>query len=490
MLRLPVELLELIFSSVDKEGLRSLFHTSRVCRTVAPPHLLSRYHLSMDTVHSGVISILPGQFFLIPIIYHIHPIQELIIATEKPPLDQLVSILRELPPIPNVVLSGQTLCPNIIAVAALIATLSRDSRDPVVGVGWTTVILSLPRHSAPLKKALWPTPLPRLRISSPADTARDIIWGILLALPLLLILLTSSIYNIYVLIDWICRRVFKFGPPMDQVQRIVQDLEIMAGNPMRLQTLSASDTQFTLVTFTGDSSLTIPRIPGLTRAMSSAVLAALDLGTGTLRLLKIERNAALDLSALLSFLHRHGALTDVTLRPDALHHASLSDVVIPSAYDGHLTLLTAPAAYIPPLLRFERRITHLTITDANARPHHLPTVLAALAANPTPPPISLQLDLSPPAHTLPWRVAGAHDIEVATALPSVRRLVVSLAYKMQFVARDVEAFPRWLERCFPALVYLQLPRQAVSARQQVALRAALAAQYTAFAALSEGLFFV
>ncbi|KAJ7148364.1 hypothetical protein C8R46DRAFT_1231372 [Mycena filopes] len=485
MLRLPVELLELIFSFVDKEGLRSLFHTSRVCRALVPPHLLSRYQLSLAKVRSGVVSIPQGQVFLVPIIYRIHPIQELSIPRERP-LDPLVSILRELPPIPNVILcKAHIISPNLVAVSALIAASSRNGRDPVVGVG-RTVVLSLPRHGAPLKKGLWPTPLPRLSISSPADTARDIVLGILLALPFLLVLLISSICNIYVGIEWICRRALT--PPMDQVQRIAQDFQNMVGNSMRLQTLAASGTQFTLVTFTGDSSLTIPRIPGLNRAMSSAVLTALDLGTETLRTLTIENNAALDLSALLSFLHRHGALTDVTVRPGALNDASLSDAfIIPPAYDGHLTLLTAPAVYIPPLLRFERRITHLTVTDANTRPHHLPSVLAALAANPAPPPISLQLDLSPPARTLPWRVAGE---AASTALPSVRRLVLSLAYKMQFTARDVEVFPRWLERCFPALVYLQLPRQAVSARQQVALRAALAAQYTAFAGLSEGLFFV
>ncbi|KAJ7184969.1 hypothetical protein C8R46DRAFT_1186218 [Mycena filopes] len=484
MLRLPVELVELIFSFVDKEGLRSLFYVSRFCRALAPPHLLSRYHFSMAKVRSGVINLPPGAYFLVPVIYRIHPIQELIIPAEKRRLDLLVSVLRELPPIPNVVLRGHIFSAKSIPIATLIATLSRNGRDPVVVVG-RGLALSLPRHGAPLKKRLWLIPLPRLSTSSLASTAEDIAWGILLALPFLLVLLISSICNIYVVIDWICRRAFT--APMDLVKRIVQDLEPTVGSSMRLQTLlPASSTRFTLVTFTGTSSLTIARMPGLGRAMLAAILTALDLGTQTLQVLTIHTNTGLDLSALTSFIHRHSKLTDVKLKDGALHRASLSDgAVIPPGYEGHITRLVAPAAYIAPILRFERRIADLTITNANARPRDLER---ALAAGPTPLPSFLQLDLAPPARTLPWR-AAVRDIEAAAAVsahPSVRRLTLNFAPTMQLSARDVEALPRWLGRCFPALVYLQVRvGEGVSAGQQVALREALAAGYTGFAGLTE-----
>ncbi|KAJ7032594.1 hypothetical protein C8F04DRAFT_1107322 [Mycena alexandri] len=471
MLNLPVELLEIIFSFVDREGIRALFQVSRFVRELTLRHLLSRYHLRMADVHSGIINLPPGAHFLLPIIYSISPIQELIIPAEKRRLARLVSILHELPPIPQVLIRGHIYATKNITAAALIAALSRNGRDPVVLVGLGKVTLSLPRRGVPLRRGLWLTPLPEFRRSSLAAATEDLFWGSLLALPFVLVLIIASICNVYVTVEWLWRRCFT--PPLNQVARIMEDLGAMTGNSMHIQTLfaSANQNQFTLVTFAGDTALQIPRIPRFSRAMSTAVIRSLDLGY-KLRVLTVGVDAEVDLSALLSLIHRHDALTELTLKTGALHSRSYSAEPLPPPYLGQIDRVATPAVYVPHLLRVERRLTTLIITPAPG-PRHLSRALVAISAHPGPLLSVLTLYLRPPAHNLPWRVA--RDVEAESASHSIRRLILNVALK--FTAQDVESLPRWLGR-FPALVHLEIRGGAVNSTQQPELREAIAATYT------------
>ncbi|KAJ7756587.1 hypothetical protein B0H16DRAFT_687172 [Mycena metata] len=473
MLNLPVELLETIFSFVDREGIRALFQVSRFLRELTLRHLLSRYHLRMTDVRSGIINLPPGAHFLLPILHSISPIQELTIPAEKRRLARLVSILHELPQIPQVLIRGHIYATSNITAAALIAVLSRNGRDPIVLVGLGKVTLSLPRRGVPLKKRLWLIPLPEVRRYSFAVAIKDLFWASILGLPFVLVLIIASICNIYVTVEWLWRRAST--PPLDLVSRIMQDLGVMTGNSMRIQTLFAlgNKNQFTLVTFAGDTALHIPRIPRFSRAMSTAVLESLDLGY-KLRKLTIDVDASVDLSALISCLHRHEAHTELTLRTGALHAPSLSAESPPASYSGRLDRLSTPAVYVPHLLRVERLLTTLTITPAPG-PRHLSRALSAIAAHPGPLLSVLAVYLRPPAHNLPWRLAADRDVEAASAnFHSIRRLILNVALK--FTAQDVELLPRWLGR-FPALEHFEIRGGAVSSSQQPELREAITTTY-------------
>ncbi|KAJ7017347.1 hypothetical protein C8F04DRAFT_1156619 [Mycena alexandri] len=135
MLRLPVELWEIIFSFVDDEkGIRALFQVSRFLRQLVMPHLLLRHNITIAEVLSGIIHLSCGAEFLVPTLSSINPIQELTIPAERRSLERLLSILREHPRIPQLLILGGIPTESKPSIAALIAMHTRNN-NPIVIVG-------------------------------------------------------------------------------------------------------------------------------------------------------------------------------------------------------------------------------------------------------------------------------------------------------------------------------------------------------------------
>lgn len=127
----PPELLDIIFSFLDCEGLWVLARVSRGFQCIALSHLFASYNLSASQVHSGFLS-LPGQAsFLIPRIYRIHPIQKLAILRGTLPVRSLISVLAVIPRILYVTICPSTPTLTTREVASLIALLCSVT-DPVI----------------------------------------------------------------------------------------------------------------------------------------------------------------------------------------------------------------------------------------------------------------------------------------------------------------------------------------------------------------------
>ncbi|KAJ6566758.1 hypothetical protein B0H19DRAFT_1257946 [Mycena capillaripes] len=416
----------------------------------------------MPQIRSGAVCVPEGAYRLLPTIYRIHPIDKLTIPPTRQHifLGALPDILGAIPQIPDVVISG----PAYISfgMAKLIANLSRGGTDSVVFVGMGFVRVSHPQQPPPIR---W-VQAPRLLL----DSLRDVLWAVILIMPFILLYAIIISINLYRIFNWIYRRVF--GPPWDHTARIAADL--MHVDTTRIQTVSGPGAaQFSLVTSSDAHGplLTIHPLT-LSLAQSTALLAALDLKEHLISL-TVWTDCALNLSSLLSFVHRHHLLSQLILRPGAIDPASLPQEPIARTHPGRITFLKAPAGEIPHILPTERCVETLVISPASD-PKALSLALTAIAA------LShddarlreLTLDFTRPKRTtkkLPWRTDP--DVEAASVLHGVVQL--KLIGQFKYRAADALDLPRWLGR-FPQLQRLEFYRASVPVAERAALAQAIA----------------
>ncbi|KAJ7756595.1 hypothetical protein B0H16DRAFT_1458050 [Mycena metata] len=378
MLPLPPELLQLILSILDHYDLWVLVQVSRFFQQLALPSLLSRHKITPLQIHSG---------------------SHLTIQSEGLSLHGLAHIIRDIPPIPDVLLRVRVERFEDPELTEIVATLSRRGRDPIV-VAHGSLDISHPRSA------------PRLQ-------------------------------------DWTYHRVL--GPSWNQAQRIAADFAWLSADSIRIQTiLVPGASQFTLLTVpaTAHHLLYFPKLLGFSSAGSKALLGALDV-TYAPESLVVESDCGLDLHALLALAERHPSIRWLTLQSGLLDSASLHSSVAANSHSTRITCLRAPAKYIPHVWPFLPGITYLDI-DVVGNPSQLAEALGVIAAS------SARLSglflsfgwLRPPRQSLPWRSAAS---------PPLMHGIAQLTIYANFVysARDAEGLPRWLA-LFPDLERVEL----------------------------------
>ncbi|KAJ7624116.1 hypothetical protein DFH06DRAFT_1481707 [Mycena polygramma] len=455
MLELAPELQDIIFSLLDRKDLWSLLQVSRPFRKIAQFPLLLRYNIPASQIYSGSVTLPSDAYFLLPLIYHIHPILKLTIAPGGLRMRILPSAFAAVPPISDITVSGALYPHGDFDVARLIVAASpmRDGRGTVIIAGQGAVRLSQYRRVAPIM--FWPIPTMN--------------WGIACTtlaclIPFLTSFLVALIVNAYLSLTWLWRRVL--GPEWDSNARIASELTVLGGPAsLRVQIVAVSgETPFTLATFSNFtlSYITLNHFPTLSSAHHTALLATLDL-TAELRFLIVKRNCSLDLSALLGFIRRHGLLHKLILETGAIDSASLTTEPPSDTSGGQITSLSSPAIYIPSILATQRSVTHLTITSWA----HVSQLARALKAAASEHRVhTLTLHLERPRywrHTLPWRTN--RDPEEAAPLPSVRHL--ALVGQSDYEA-NIQGLAHWLGN-FPPLVSVEFRGQMMPLRQRVAL---------------------
>ncbi|KAJ7764289.1 hypothetical protein B0H16DRAFT_1883551 [Mycena metata] len=451
MLPLPPELLQLILSILDHRDLWVLVQVSRFFQQLALPSLLSRHNITPLQIHSGSVCVRPGAYFLIPRIYFMRPIQHLTIQSEGLSLHGLAHIIRDIPPIPDVLLRVRVERFEDPELAEIVATLSRGGRDTIV-VAHGSIKVSHPR-SAPRIQGLRYIGGPWTVEMSSLDGWLWL-WGCIIYLPILFMAIAINImellYNLYLVAVWTYRRFL--GPPWDQAQRIAADFDWVSGDSIRIRTiLVPGASQFMLLTVpqTVDGNLLyLPGLPGFCSAQSRALLAALSV-TDAPESLYVETDCGLDLYALLALAEHHPSIAWLTLRSGSLNTTSLRSSVAANSHPTRIKSLRAPPKYIPHVWPFLPGITYLDI-DVAGDPSQLAEALAAIAASTTQ---LSELFLSfgrpgPRRQSLPWRGA---------AFPPLMRGIARLTIYADFVYsdRDAEGLPRWLAR-FPDLNRIEM----------------------------------
>ncbi|KAJ7184814.1 hypothetical protein C8R46DRAFT_1209005 [Mycena filopes] len=478
---LPVEVLERIFALADTNDVRALFQVSRLLRSVTAWELLSRYDLSMTQIYSGKIHLSTGTYFLIPNIYRIHPIRELVVPADNRCRLELLAVITSRFPIPRVCIFGEISQED--KPWLVICAMSRNGQDPIVFVG-RDIVLSLPCRIIPFKERLWESPATEVALdklsawiycigtSCPGFCAYPIFWCIAFAIPLVLILIFDLIYKAWVLMDWLYQ--YLFAPPLDPSVRIAADMarlrrkfdgELSRWSSMIVQTVPTSDNiSLTLVTIRDHRylRLRIRPIPELSSAMWTSVLHSLDFDP-SLRDVTVTVNAALPLSPFLAFLRLHSdrqIALDVELEPGALSIPHKSNPYAQRYHLQSIRAFTAPAAYISPLLAGGCRFQRLTLTTTD----DLSEVLNALAAQEDSELHTLKLQICHRAQ-LPWNTNEHGDVE-APAVPSVGHIVLDFSFRCR--AADLDGFSHWLAR-FPALAFVHVFGQELTLPQRTTL---------------------
>ncbi|KAJ7184898.1 hypothetical protein C8R46DRAFT_467794 [Mycena filopes] len=451
MLTLPLELVGEIISFLSPTDLRSLVQVCATLRALATLPLLCAYGISPSQIHSGSVCVADGVYFLIPMIYNIHPIQKLQILPLFP-LRVLADVLDTLPPIPDVLVSGRLIREDL-GVRRVIAASFRAVDGPaiVVNEGRFWAIHGAQSHSRPVQSLVGWNARPRTAFAN-----RDFLSVLILNMPFVLMSIISTVYHL----------VLDILAPEDRKLRIPTHLPnsmSTRSTAMHIQIVSVpGGGQLLLVLFSSDTRtrLSIPRLPGISPAQMTAVLAALQI-EDRMPSLTVTTNAAIKPHALLDFVRRHPSLREVTLEPGALSliPASPNETSLIDA-GSWVQSVCAPAEYIPHILPIVRYLEEFTITFLY--PAHLASALANLTATH----LNLQtLTLNfgrPSAHApMPWHSAP-HPIAVVAGeggmqtLPSVRYLDLVGEFDGYSHAQvDVTGLPLWLAR-FPALVRLQL----------------------------------
>ncbi|KAJ7764206.1 hypothetical protein B0H16DRAFT_441244 [Mycena metata] len=381
-----------------------------------------------------------------------HPIQKLqITCTCQRPLGVISDIVATVPQIPDVLMRGIQK-EEVDVVTKLIATLSRDGKDLVILAGRRTLAISRPRHGRT------PSPGSQFRpFGRPHLSAMNIILFIWFIGPILLAFLVVGVIDAFILIAWLYHRLFR--PPWDQAARIAADLGSMWGRTMRIQRvdLSGTNNRFTLVTFSSPlvSSMTIPRLPTLSRPHCFALLTTLDLGD-RLTVLNISANCNFGLTELLVFLRRHRNLAKVTPNSGAISAPAVALDPQLQPHSGRIRILDAPAAYLSLILpHLAHSVADLNISSTT-NPIELTRAFDVIAALPVDAALSnLTLHLGKSrlgSRTLPWRID--RDVEAAEApLRKITRL--HLYAQFNYRATDAQRISRWLTR-FPDLLTLEL----------------------------------
>ncbi|KAJ6453251.1 hypothetical protein C8R47DRAFT_1168403 [Mycena vitilis] len=472
MLNLPPELLDVIFSCLEKGDLWTVIHVSQLLRQVGLLPFLSIYGVSRSCVVSGAVLIPQGAHFLIPMIHRVQPICRLTILGGP----RLCSpdLLSTVPIIPDVtirfsrfMMAAQTVRPGIIQteIPGILVTLSRNGMDPVVIVGNDAVRVSHRRRTFAVE---W-FPMPYLR--PPTFSSLSNVPGcIAVFLLVVLVFVFNGFINFCLSIAWLYRYTLQ---PWDPATRITADLGVIPqyGCTIRIQTITVPGAvQFTLATFPPHHQLTLDRLPNLSSAQYVALLASLDL-KDDLHVLTV-RPRWRHFPAVVDFIRRHPLLHTLTVFSESFDPASLAANHMPYTIHGNITTLTAPAAYIPYILPADRSITDMTIFP----PGDLLTLSIALDAIAALPlrdsrTVSHRLKLQLSARrckSLPWVSATAREAEAGV---KAVRGITHLELEVQFRGRcvDVAGFPGWLARRFPDLLKLGIRGLAISIPEQVAL---------------------
>ncbi|KAJ7738178.1 hypothetical protein B0H16DRAFT_1891481 [Mycena metata] len=429
MLRLPPELMAIVFSLLDAEDLFALVRVSGGLRRLAILPLALRHNITAAQIRAGT---------------------KLCITTEQAQLQvaRIPQILATIPPIPDVLLDGP-ICAASVHVPKLISTLSRNGTVVVIG-GVLTV--SQPRFVAPMRVMLWPHGCGPVSLEG-------IISAICLAGPWLIVILITAIVDLCAMIvDWLYRRFL--GPRWNQAKRIALDLHGMIGQqPMHIRTVAISDDKWlTLLTFPGSRAplLRIPFLPTLAPAKYSAIISNLALHNN-LTSLVISANCALRIDELLELVGRHPNLATLTLESGAL--SSHSPVPGPPQGEstGRIVSLTTPAVYIPHILPHQHSVVELNISyvDNIQELQAAFSAIAGISERDAPlSTLSLHLGRSGPGlkkRMLPWRFP--RDVEAEAPLRDIRCLALYMPL-FRYSSVDAEGLPLWLLR-FPDLTRVQ-----------------------------------
>jgi hypothetical protein len=299
---------------------------------------------------------------------------------------------------------------------------------------------------------------------------------LVLWIPWLILCAIVEIVNVYRSLAWLYRRVF--GPPWDPITRIEEEVGWSYRSSMRIQSVSGPGVaSFAVVTFSNPtlSWFTISRLPTLSSAEYTALLAVLDL-KDDLGFLTIMADCALNLPTLFAFVRRHRLLHNLALESGAIDPASLTEEAILNVHPGRLTSLSSPAAYIPYILPTEPDVQYLTIDSTGDGPE-LAQALATLASSDTASTLStLTLNFTRRG-IFPWRLGfpwrATLDPEADLPLRGVKHLV--LIWHIKYGKADVRGLPRWLAFRFPALVSLEVRGGLVPVAKQAALVQAIVA---------------
>ncbi|KAJ6566695.1 hypothetical protein B0H19DRAFT_1257886 [Mycena capillaripes] len=430
MLNLPPEPQDIILSLLDKEDLWRLGEASRAFRKVALLPLLWRYNISASQIYSGSVTLSGEAYFLVPMIYDIHPIHKLSIIPGKSPLKGITSALAMFPLIPAIRISSALYANADPNVAKLIAMSSRG---------------------------FWGNPL----VMPSSFDCSDFFFMPFLILFAINVFLVLGVVNTYLSLTWVYHRIF--GPEWDRTARIAADLDNVECNSLCIQIISFPEApQLILSTFTSPmlGYITISHLPTLSPA----------------HLLLVKRDSGLNFPGLLGFIRRYLLLNVLTFEPGAIEAASLGAAAV-SGCRGQITTLFSPTIYIPYILQMERSVAILTITSA-VHGTELTHALSTIASAPDSKIHTLTLKLKRPGNRrqiFPWR--ANFDLETDASLCGVRHLALVAQFKFNYNDADAHGFPCWLGR-FPALVSVEFrglpvprPRQGTLVMDILASRA-------------------
>ncbi|KAJ7479153.1 hypothetical protein FB451DRAFT_173877 [Mycena latifolia] len=459
MLRLPNELLELIFLPLPKRDLWALTRVSYRLRRITLFLFLARYNISEEQIRSGVLSVSAEWCFLVIVAAHIHPLRKLEIvrgrfARELPGI--LPAVLAALPPIPDIVVhNSYEQFMNRVAMAKILAASCQRPTPTLAFVGRGTVSVSTHR---PIRPVCWKSiPCAAIRTASPCAPCSSLIAEFLsLALVAFGYLLCGAV-NIGEAVSCIYRHVIRVR--WDLEDRITTDMGPVHAHWMRIQTLLPETAQqFTLVTFgsANDECLTIPALSALTEDQRSALIATVELPRH-LQTLTISEGANSPLADVMNCVRRHPQLRTLDFAQCSVSPVSVVD----RNTAGRITTLTAPVAYIPAILQAEPNVHHLSITFPEPKLGHsalnIPSCLDALdaiASLPGTHPICLTLSFTKASITgceLPWHFQ-------APSRPLQR--VIGLTFFTDGAPGavvDIELLGRWLAACFPTLTRICAP---------------------------------
>ncbi|KAJ7479434.1 hypothetical protein B0H11DRAFT_1276006 [Mycena galericulata] len=208
MLNLPPELQNIILSFLDSTDLWLLLQVSRSFRQLIISPLLLRCNISPSQINLGSISLPEEAYFLIPLIYHIHPIQKLSIVPGRnnQALWGLPSVLSQIPQIPDVSICGVTHANVNSNVARLLTDSSRGGKDPLVIIGLGSLFVSRPRYAAPMKKLTI-----NITLAASLWSPRGVLYAIIACVPFIIICIITAVVNAYRILAWLFHAAV--GPP-------------------------------------------------------------------------------------------------------------------------------------------------------------------------------------------------------------------------------------------------------------------------------------
>ncbi|KAJ7629263.1 hypothetical protein DFH06DRAFT_722921 [Mycena polygramma] len=472
ILDVPAELLDVIFSLLDKGDLWTVIHVSQLLREVGIFPLLSRYGVSRSSVASGVICVSEEACFLVPVIHRVRPICRLTLFSGSQPW-----IPNILATIPDVTIHFRRHFRRSVTeetdIPKILVTSSRNGTDPVVIVGSDIVRVSRHRRISAVEgfseSTIPSIRLPQLSSLTARGVLRDVLCCLVVSLLAVLVFVVLGFIIVYRSICWLYRYTLQ---PWDPATRIATDLRsvLRYGRTIRIQTITVpGGAQFTLATFPPHYWLTLHRLPSLSSAQYVALLASLDL-KDDLSTLTVRSGCKLQFSALMDFIRRHPSLFTLTLFPDAIDEASLlaGSMAIP----GHLTTLIAPAAYIPYILPADRSVAEMSTLYADFG-FQLSLALDHVARRGRDTGHHrLKLHLcARRSEYLPWkRDAAARDAEAD--LPVVYG-ITHVELVLRAVTASMTELPCWLARRFPDLLGVEIYGLALSDAEQFALAQAV-----------------